>query len=235
MATFNIYVPSYNRSDCIMTGNYLEYCTYVVRKSEEEKYKQAGIKSIWAVEDNLIDSFNKVSNFVIENAPEDVICIIDDDVKQICYRIDTLDKIESPEVVTRELERLGQIMLDLNIGYLSCPSDSNVKYYDRPFKFVGVNGGMKMFNRKVLKSRFDLKLKFLSDIDLQLHELLKNRIIMIPNYFCFQCSIDTNKGGSNDNKKLKDFEAENEYVSQMWGRYYEKADGGAAGKIKVKR
>ena len=38
MATFKIYVPSYKRSDKILTGSILPECTYVVRKSEEELY-----------------------------------------------------------------------------------------------------------------------------------------------------------------------------------------------------
>lgn len=235
MPTFNIYVPSYNRYQKILTNNFLEYCTYVVRKSEENDYRDAGIQSIWAVEDDKIDSFNKVSNYIIENAREDVICIIDDDVNSIVYRLETNEKLTDVEVITRELERIAQLMYDLGIGYGACPSDSNVKYYDRPFKFVGVNGGMKMYNRKVLKARFDEKLKFLSDIDFQLTELLKNRIVLIPNYFCFQCSIDTNSGGSNENKKLRDFNAENELVCNKWGRYYQKADGKSAGRIRVKR
>ena len=235
MPSFNIYVPSYGRYENILTEKHLEYCTYVVRKSEEEAYRNAGVSSIWAVDDELINSVNKVSNFIIDNSPEDIICIIDDDVKQVCYRLDALDKIFDTETITKELERLAQVIYDLSIGYLACPSDSNVKFYDRPFKFVGVNGGMKMFNKKVLKSRLNLSLKFLSDVDMQLTELLKNRIILMPNYFCFQCEIDTNKGGSNDNKRLSDFDAENEYMSQKWGRYYEKADGKSAGKIKVKR
>ena len=193
------------------------------------------MESIWAVEDELINSVNKVSNYILDNASEDVICIIDDDVKQIGYRLDNLSKEKEPEVITRELERLGQLMYDLNIGFGACPSDSNVKYYDKPFKFCGVTGGMKLYNRNVLKTRFNLSLKFLSDIDLQMQELLVNRIILIPNYFCFQCSIDVNSGGSNENKKLKDFDAENEYMSQKWGKYYQMANGGAAGRIKVKR
>lgn len=235
MPSFNIYVPSYKRSDRILTQNYVEYCTYVVRKSEADDYRQNGVKSIWAVDDELINSVSKVVNYIVENAPEDVICVIDDDVQQVCYRTDAIEKLHDAETVTRELERCAQIIYDLGIGYGACPSDSNVKYYDRPFKFVGVNGGMKIFNRKALKSRFSEKLKFLSDIDFQLSELLQNRVILISNYFCFQCSIDTNAGGSNANKSLREFEVENEYVSQKWGAYYKKADGGSAGSIRVKR
>ena len=54
--TLGIYVQSYKRSDKILTANLLEDCTYVVRKSEEEDYRKAGIKKIWAIDDELINN-----------------------------------------------------------------------------------------------------------------------------------------------------------------------------------
>lgn len=68
--TFNIYVASYHRWNTTTVWKYLEYCTYVVRKSEEEAYRSVGIQNILAVEDDLICSFVKVHNWLIDNAPE---------------------------------------------------------------------------------------------------------------------------------------------------------------------
>ena len=51
---FNIYVPSYGRAATTKTFKLLEYCTYVVRKSQEEEYRARGIESIWAVDDREI-------------------------------------------------------------------------------------------------------------------------------------------------------------------------------------
>ena len=53
--TLGIYVPSYRRSSKILTYHLLEYCTYMVRKSEEQAYREAGVENIWAVDDELID------------------------------------------------------------------------------------------------------------------------------------------------------------------------------------
>lgn len=235
MPSFNIYVPSYRRYDQIKTNNFFEYCTYVVRKSEEENYRNAGITNIWSIEDEKINSVNKVKNYIIDNSKEDVICIVDDDVKQILYRLDSIEKLYDKTIITSEIERLAQVLYDMGVGYFAVPSDSNVKYYDRPFKFVGVNGWLTMYNKSALKSRLNNELKFLSDIEFQLNELMKNRIVIIPNYFCVVCDIDTNKGGSNDDKKLNEFEIENEIVSQKWGCYYRKANGNSAGSLRVKR
>ena len=80
--TFNVYVPSYQRyGDKVRIYDHLEYCTYVVRKSEEAKYRAAGIERIWSIEDSLIDSMHKVFQYIIDESPEDVICIVDDDGK----------------------------------------------------------------------------------------------------------------------------------------------------------
>ena len=235
MATFNIYVQSYRRANAILTYHSLEYCTDVVRKSEEGLYRAAGIENIWAIQDDLIDSCGKVTNYLLDNAPEDVICIVDDDIEQFYHRLDTLQKIESKEEVTREIERLAQLAYDMGIGYACCPIDTTPKYYDRPFKFVGVTGGLKIFNRTVLENRVNLEYKYLSDIDFELKELMEHRIILIANYFCNNARVDTNEGGNNGNKSLGEIEAENQEMSLKWGKYYKKADGGSAGKVKVVR
>ena len=98
--TFNIYVRSYNRWDTITTGKIVEYCTYVVRKSQADKYKEAGVENVWGIEDELINSGEKVLNYLIENAPEDVICVLDDDLYYFRYRLDEYEKITDPVMPT---------------------------------------------------------------------------------------------------------------------------------------
>ena len=49
--TFGIYVPSYKRYDCIKTDKVLNDCTYVVRESEEQLYRDAGVRKILAAPD----------------------------------------------------------------------------------------------------------------------------------------------------------------------------------------
>ena len=68
-----VYVPSYKRSDNILTQNLFEDCTYVVRKSEKGNYTNAGVKDIWTVEDELIDGGAKAFFYIVENAPEAIL------------------------------------------------------------------------------------------------------------------------------------------------------------------
>ena len=232
---FNIYVPSYARSDRILTLARLDYCTYVVRKSEEAAYREAGVESMIAVEDSEINSAAKVYNWIFRNAPEDVFAIVDDDIEKFMYRLDDLKDIADPAQVTMEIERLAQMLVDLGLGYLACPLDSNVKYYDRPFKFVGLTGALKIYNRPKFKARDEGKLLFLAEVNVEMQELLHNRVILIPNYFCLKAALDKNAGGTNGTKTLSMYDAENEIMKNKWGKYYVKANGNKAGRINVKR
>lgn len=232
---FNIYVPSYNRADTTTTFKKLEYCTYVVRKSEEEAYRRAGIESVLAVEDEKINSAAKAYAWIYANVPEDIICVCDDDITDFYYRVDTLDKIEDPTVITQEFERLGQIIADIGLGYLAISTDVNVMYYDRPFKFVGNPGCVRIYNRKCFKARDKGNFLYFADVDVLLQELLLNRIVLIANYVCHKAGFDVNSGGNNFSKSAKEMEAENEAMKLKWGKYYGKATDTSLCRIKVPR
>lgn len=227
------YIPSYHRSDSLLTHKILPFSVHVVRKSEEEKYKSVGV-NVLAVEDELIDSIPKVENYIIENTPEDVIVILDDDIERFIYRIEENETLLDTDIVYDEIMRLAQLTVDLGIGYMSTPSDMNPKFYDREFKFCGITGGMRIINKNKCKSRFN-DIDFLNDIDFELQELLQNRIILIPNYFIADACVDVNAGGSNDNKTLRKYYLANETMKNKWGKYYVKSQNGKPGRVKVDR
>ena len=69
------------------------------------------------MEDELICGLTEVNQWLIDNAPEDVIAILDDDIHHFYYRMYDTVSLDDPEVVTAELERIGQLMADLKIGF----------------------------------------------------------------------------------------------------------------------
>ena len=83
--TFGIYIPSYKRAKTCTAHRFLQYGTYIVRASEEAEYREA-LKDVadhiqvWPVEDELICGLTEVNQWLIDNAPEDVIAILDDDI-----------------------------------------------------------------------------------------------------------------------------------------------------------
>lgn len=235
MITFNIYVRSYNRYDHLWVQDLVEYCTYVVRESQAEKYRKAGCKSVMPIKDSDISSGADVLNWLLDNATEDVICVLDDDIRFFKYRLEKFEKVVDKRVATMEIERLAQLCYDLGIGFASGAGHTNLLYYDRPFKFVGVNDGIKIFNRKVVKSRFNPSIRFLYDDDFQMNELLHNRVILLSQYFIHEPIIDVNKGGNNDDKTGEEMLANHEFMKEKWGKYYKSPKGGGSGSLRVKR
>ena len=219
--SFNIYVPSYKRSDVILTNDLLEYCTYVVRKSEEKKYREAGIENLLCVDDELINSGAKVVYWIAENAPEDVIAIIDDDIKDFLYRCDTNDKIgKNKEIITSEIERIAQLIVDLDIGFGFIDATSIPYNYVQEFGFKGVCGGIKWVYRKNFKAKLDEKVTYNFDCDIIMQELLHNRITLNPKYFCSIDVMKVNKGGEAVNRLRQDQLDSINNMKLKWGSHF---------------
>lgn len=215
-----IYVPSYGRAETTTTFQLLDYCTYVVRKSEEEAYRARGIKDVWAVPDHEIDNLVKVSNYINDNSPERIIFTIDDDVDYFMYRMDKNEKITDKEVVMGEIERIAQLMLDLNIGFGAEDAAIAPWNYISEFTFKGTTGAMRWYNKDVYKSRFDEKVYHNCDLDVMLHELLVNRIILRPMYFCVKAGTDSNAGGNSSKTRQAQIDCALE-MKRRWGRYFD--------------
>ncbi len=218
---FGIYMPSYKRYNTITTHKLLEYYKVIVRKSEENDYlKVIPKENLIAVPDHEIDNIVKVVNWIVDNSEEDVIAMIDDDMNDLIYRLDFNEKIVDQEIITSELERIAQLMVDLEIGYGAVDASPTPWNYSQEFTFAGTSGGLRWFNKKVYKSRFDEEVGYCCDTDVVLQELLKNRIILKPKYLCSHGATDTNAGG-NSQKTRNDQIASFELMKHRWGRYFD--------------
>lgn len=220
--TFNIYVCSYNRAKTTTTYKLLEYCTYVVRKSQEQEYREnTGIKNIWAIDDELIDSAYKVYEYVKNNAPENVIALCDDDIIRFVYRQERNVPIVDAETTTAEIERLAQLTEDLKLGLLTTDSTPRPYGYNQPYTFSAcVSGAFKIINRDYYKAKNDPAVPYSCDIDCVLQELMLNRIILHPLYFVAQAKIDTNGGGLSTNRLRKEQLDSITAMENKWGKYF---------------
>lgn len=218
-----IYVPSYHRSNKIKTYHLLEECTYVVRKSEEKAYLDAGIRKedLWAVDDELINGGDVVVWYIIENAKEEVICICDDDFDDFRYLLDkTTDIGQDKEVITSEIERICQILYDLNIGFGFLGPTCIPYNYDREFAFKGVPGAVKFVNRNVFSAKYDETVAENFDIDIVLQELLKNRVTLFPKYFYDKSKMDVNAGGNSERRRQDQIDSVLN-MKQKWGTCFD--------------
>jgi hypothetical protein len=218
--TFGIYIPSYKRSDTCVTHKMLDYYKYVVRASEEKLYRAAGIENLVAVEDHKINGFTEVYKWMIENTPEDIICVIDDDLDKFYYRLERSVRITDTHIITDEIERIAQLLSDLEIGFAACDPNPTVWNYSSEFTFKGVPGGCKWINKEHFHVKYDKAVEHNFDIDWMFQELMgKNRIILKPMYFCQGGGMDTNAGGNSD-KSRKEQVTSVELMKLKWGRYF---------------
>lgn len=222
--TFGIYCMSCERSSRILTKHLLEYCTYVVRNEEAEAYRKSGIDDMLVIPDGAVDSFMSTLYWIIENTPEDVLFIADDDIERFVYRMNDTKNIEnedgSPdkETATYEIERIAQIVYDLGIGFAFDQPTLAPYAYDCEFKFVGMPGHMRWINKSALKAKFDPKDPASSDVDMMMQELLRNRIILQPRFFCAKAGMDLNEGTP---RTRASHLALVESMKNKWGVYYD--------------
>lgn len=233
--TLGIYVMSYKRSDAILTNNLLEDCTYVVRKEEEEAYRKAGIEKIVTIDDPEVNNAIRTYWWLITNLPEDIIFVMDDDVEDVMYRLDENVPIgKNKEIITSEIERIAQLMVDLDIGY-ACNDATAVPYgYDGEFAFKGTSGSMKWVYKKVFKAKMDESVKFNYDIDIIMQELLHNRIVLKPRYLCGKDFQDTNSGGDSNKVRQEQIDSINN-MKLKWGKYFDYNFNNNRPSIKVQR
>lgn len=236
--SFGIYCMSYKRPNAIKTKYLFEYCTYVVREEQAEAYRKSGIDDMIVIPTGTVATFMQTLYWIIANAKEDVIFIADDDIDSFVYRMNDTTELElrdsSPdkEKITAQVERIGQLLYDLKLGY-AFDQPVLVPYaYDSEFKFVGMPGHIRWINRKALKATYDPKDPAASDVDMMMQELLKNRIILQPKYLCVRAAMDTNDGAV---RTRKGHEILVESMKNKWGAYYDYNFKRNIAKILVKR
>ena len=234
--TFGVYIPTTKRySRGVITGKWFLEPKHVVRESEKKLYEDAGFQNIIAVEDTLICSYSKVYNWIVKNAEEDVVVIADDDVKAFVYMLDYNYPIPDALTCQAEFERLGQLLLDLNIGLAFGPATPTPYNYTAEFRWSGIPGAFKVVNRKAIKAKMDTMLYRNTDIDYVLQELLKNRICLNANYLVDNPVEDdiTNTTGANYN--VAGINASVEIMKSRWGMYFSYNSKKNVPRIQVKR
>ena len=213
-----LYIISYNRADTILTGKLLPNATYVVRKSQEQDYLDANIKNVWGVPDDEVGSWVAVMNYVIDNSPVELFTIMDDDIESFNYITISADKITDPEMITDELFRQCTMLCDLDLGYGFLNFTPDARKYVQEFRFWGTGGSVYFFNRRCLKSRFNEEAYAVADAELELQELLHNRIILYPKYMTTMSIF--NKGKNTQSRTLKKVKDSLLWVKLKWGGYF---------------
>lgn len=230
-----VFIPSYKRHEsCITQRLFLEDdYTFVVRESERKKYEPLG--NIVSFPDKEIDSLPKVRQKIIDECDTDYCLQVDDDIEYFAYKNKNNYWKLDREQLYDEILRNFQILEDLELGMWSLTPLMDVRKYHAEYLFKGVAGGVVGFNKKYFIGKYDPELFTRVDMDVELQELLVNRIIIIPDYLGMKQLRDTNKGGNNVKKNTRRLYEVNEYMKLKWGKYYSYNPKNNVSSIKVKR
>lgn len=229
---------SYKRPNAIISKHLFEYCTYVVREEEAEAYRASGIEDMLVIPKGAVFSFMSTLYWIIENTPEDVIFVADDDIERFIYRMDDTrylelsDGVPDKEKITSEVERIAQLIYDLNVGFAFDQPSTAPYGYTSEFKFVGMPGHIRWINKKAFKAKYDRTDPAASDVDMMMQELLMNRIIVQPRYLCVHAGMDLNEGAT---RTRQGHLALVEAMKTKWGRCYDYNHKRNIARIMVKR
>ena len=213
-----IYVPSYKRAGDVLTRKVIPDSILAIHEFEKDYYKKKEGGELLVIPDDLRGNIAKVRNFILDNANDDKIVMLDDDVKAVGYHQDC----------NQNVMNYNQILDFLDNGYIMCKElgcslwginlQSDPKFYREynPFSLLGAVLGTFSCHFKP-ELRYDEKLFLNEDYDFFLKNIKKYRKVLRFNKYYYVANHLNKKGGCGS-YRLKDTEIEQAKIMQKrWG------------------
>lgn len=237
---------SYHRADITTSYKNFNSCTYVVREEDEQSYQNKGISDLLVIPNGAklkngdpINGFMSTFYWILENTPEDVVCICDDDITSFNYRAAKTKNINTTfkdykNVIENEIERLAQIVVDLELGIISTHPLATPYAFIKEFDMYGAPGSTRIINKACFKATYSNDDPANSDVDMILQEVLKNRVALRCSYFhTITLPNLSTQGGTANSKKVQD--ELHLAMKNKWGKYYAYDEKKSISKIRVNR
>ena len=237
---------SYHRADITTSYKNFNSCTYVVRAEDEQSYRNVGISDLLVIPKEAklrngdhINGFMSSFYWILENSPEEVVCICDDDITSYNYRAAKSTNINTTyndykDIIESEIERLAQVLVDLKVGLL-CTSPLATPYaFVKEFDLVGAPGSTRIVNKAFFKAKYSNADPANSDVDMVMQEILQNRIIMRCSYFYTVTLPNLKTQGGTENTSVIQDEL-HLAMKNKWRKYYQYDKSKSISRIKVKR
>ena len=208
-------ILSRGRSDAVSTASLLpDWVEMLVPVSEAEEYKKRYANPILTIPDEIM-GLGPVRNWVLDNFKENIVIMIDDDIKTM-YCISGLHAraITDKEEFVQILINTAVMAEDAGLhcfGY----SQTDIRKYNgtEPFKLGGWVGCIIGVIERKFRFRDD---KFKVDIDYCLKCMLVDRVIWIDNrYYCIQ-QRDNNKGGNSAFRTQEEYQKSLNSLLEKW-------------------
>jgi len=215
---YRIYVASYKRPQLAKTHKYLREIVYVVMESEEEEYKKLGVK-VWAIPDEVQGNLARVWNYILDNAKEKNIVLMDDDINYFGRWNGNKDKRLKEEDVYQMIQEGMLLATDLGVKYwgVNCLKDKGAYREYTPFGTVHYIGGP--FQAHMDNPlRYDEALFLKEDYDMTLQVLNEYRKNLRLNMYHYVCEQNTLHGGVAAYRNVDTEMEQNKRLQRKWGK-----------------
>lgn len=217
---YRVVIMSWGRADTIITQKIFPKADIVVPESQVKKYKDnLPNHNIVACPDKTI-GISKVRNWIINNYPEKVICMADDDLKGL------VNLTRKNPVFITDGEQIEWILESC----IACADDIGTKIFgfnhqwdirkyrsNDPFRFNSWTGCFLGVIGKDLV--FDENNNTRVDIDAFLQTLMRQRVTWVDKRYSFYGERFKNKGGSSELRTSNSEELELKYLKEKWGKH----------------
>lgn len=225
------YSPSYKRPNGVITQRRYSEVIYVVRESDADDYINNGHKC-WVVPDSAQGSVCRIRNYILDNAPEEKIVLMDDDISGIGKWERQIERVLDEDDFYQFCE-IGFIMAeDLGVKYwgMNLLMDKGAYREYTPFSLKSVIlGPFQAFNN--LDLRYDENLPLKEDYDLSLQVLNKYRKTLRFNAYHYIAKQHTNLGGCADYRTREREKEQMDLLIKKWGSDIVKIDKKSNGDI----
>jgi hypothetical protein len=225
------YSPSYKRAKGVTTQDIYSEVQYVVSESEAKAYEENGHRC-WVVPDSAQGSVCRIRNYILDNAPESKVVILDDDLKGIGVWNKQKSRILEEDEFYEFVEKGFILADDLGIKYwgINLLSDKGCYREYSPFSFTSVIlGPFQAFNG--LDLRYDENLPLKEDYDLSLQVLNKYRKTLRFNAYHYLAKQHVNVGGCADYRSMEREKEQMQLLIKKWGSKIVKQDSSSKGDI----
>lgn len=224
----SINCPSYKRP-YVETLEYLPYCKVWVAEREYEEYLAANKgfeKNIISVPNEVQGNLCRIRNYILDKElpNNDVVLIIDDDMKQI-YRYEPIGTygynkvpVTADELLTM-IEHYSYLCAEFGFLYwgIMCNSDALSYRQTTPFSTVSYIGGpfQCFLHGNVL--RYDERLPLKEDYDMTLQNCNLYRGCLRVNKYSYDCKQSQQVGGCATYRNFKRETEQLQLLKKKWG------------------
>jgi len=226
--------PSWKRADSCFTHKYLPDIKYVVCTSQADAYRENGLP-VLECPDSAQGSVCRVRNWILDNADDDHVLIVDDDIHYLGRwngnKHQKMNTKQAMEFIAQGFELAEQF--GVRFWGINLLQDKGAYREYTPFSLnnvvLGPFGGFLNAD-----CRYDESLPLKEDYDMSLQMLNKHRKVLRINYAHYVCKQHTNRGGCASYRTVSREMEQFDMLQAKWGKSIIRKDSGSS-KVNRKR